>query len=77
MRTYTYPDGTLELRSSGAVTGPDQVGGQHYGTSYLYARLNDGPWHPVTSRSLHSASVLCGAAENGAEALKAITEADG
>lgn len=73
MRTYTYPDGTLELRVSSAVTGPDQVGGLHFGMSFTYARLNDGPWRRVTSRSLHSAWTLCGAAETGAEALEAIT----
>lgn len=71
--TWKYDDGILELKYSGAVNGPDQVGGLHYGTSFLYARLGDAPWKRVTSRSLHKATELCECAENGAEAFEAIT----
>jgi hypothetical protein len=78
LRSYSYPDGTtLDLTSSCAVTGPDQVGGLHFGMTYTYARLNGGPWKRMTARSLHSAWTLAGAALTAAEAFEAITGEDG
>lgn len=74
--TWKYGDGILELKHSSAVNGPNQPRGLHYGTSYLYVRLGGGPWKRVTSRSLHKATELCEAAENGAEAFEAITGED-
>lgn len=79
MRNFTYPDGSsLYIESSGAVTGPDQVGGQHFGTCYHYARIGlTGQWKRTTTRSMHSTWTLAGAAESAAEAFEAITETDG
>lgn len=55
LHTRVLPDGTtIELTRSGAVTGPDQIGGQHYGTSYLYYRVNCGPWINSPFRSDHT-----------------------
>lgn len=73
MLVWKYDDGILELKGSCAVNGPSQVGGLHYGMSYLYARLAGGAWKLVTSRSLHKTTELCEAAENAAEAFEAIT----
>ena len=55
------------------MTGPDQVGGQHFGTCYHYARINGGIWEPTTTRSMHAMWTLAGAAESAAEAFEAIT----
>lgn len=51
-----FPDGALEFVHSGSVGGPDQVGGLHYGTTYLYFRLirpdgRTGAWRRPLARS--------------------------
>lgn len=42
---FKLPDGhVVEVIMCGAVNGPDQVGGLHYGTSYPYYRVDSGAW---------------------------------
>lgn len=54
-----YPDGSVEFVGTNAVTGPDQVGGQNFGMSYLYVRFvrpdgSVGPWRRSICRGLAS-----------------------
>jgi hypothetical protein len=51
---WRLPDGTLiEACHSGQVYGPDSDVPLQYGTSYLYRRINGGPWEPSPMRHLH------------------------
>lgn len=51
-KSVTLPDGTLiETCVSGAVVGPSQQGGLHYGTTRLWYRLNSGEWLPSVHRN--------------------------
>lgn len=51
MRSFTLPDGTVvETMRSGRCAGPNGTGGQHYGTTYPYYRINGGDWHPCPFR---------------------------
>lgn len=53
IRTYALPDGnTVEATESGRCAGPGE-GGQHYGTTYLYYRINGGPWEASNHRARH------------------------
>lgn len=75
----TFPDGVIEFVQSSAVTGPDQVGGQHFGTSYLYARLvrldgTNGPWRRPWARSLPKSVMEARHWGSAAVALSAICE---
>jgi hypothetical protein len=45
--------------------------------TYYYARMNEGAWKRLATRSLHSAWTLAGAAETAVEAFEAITEEAG
>lgn len=41
----TLSDGTLiEVKKCGRCAGPNGTGGQHFGTSYPYYRINGGLW---------------------------------
>lgn len=64
------PNDAVEVTASGAVTGPDQEGGQHFGTTYLYVRLPGGPWRRPEVRSkaeIRRRTLKC---ESAAEAIE-------
>lgn len=54
MRSFTLPDGSVvELQFTGKPNGPSQRGGQQYGTSFPWYRVNGGEWHRSIHRNLN------------------------
>lgn len=69
-------DGVVELKSTGKVGGPGAKGDLHFGTSYLYARLDGGPWRKVLDRGWATVAIRTAEIPTAAGAFAAITEPD-
>lgn len=70
-------DGTIYLTSSGAVGGPRvDAAGQHFGTSFMYARLEDGPWVRCIDRSAASIAIKTMGEPSAIKAFADITGAN-
>lgn len=73
--TIDYPDGSsLEIAVSGNVNGPDQVGGLHHGTSYIYLRIPGREWRKSFHRSRHRTRIAAEACKNAVEAYVCVGE---
>ncbi len=49
---FLLPDDTLiESIRSGNIHGPDGKTGLHYGTTYMWIRINGGEWRPSSHRN--------------------------
>jgi hypothetical protein len=75
-RVFTLPDGSVvEYCRSGRCAGPSGVGGQHYGTTYLYYRVNGGKWHscPFALRNENKFAEWVACCENLSDFMSAET----
>ena len=69
MVTRTLPDGAVvDVKSCGRCAGPNGEGGQQFGTSWPYYRVNGGLWNEKPlGRSMHKIVEVLELAENVAE----------